>query len=49
MHRPLHVAGLFLNPMLRYAPSFTVDDEIVSGMYACFRRIVADAEKRKKN
>lgn len=48
LHRPLHVAGLFLNPMLRYAPNFTVDDEVVNGMYACLRRMVADAEKRKK-
>lgn len=48
LHRPLHAAGLFLNPMLRYAPNFTVDDEIVNGMYACLRRMVADAEKRKK-
>lgn len=48
LHRPLHAAGLFLNPMLRFAPEFTVDDEIVNGMYACLRRMVDDAEKRKK-
>lgn len=48
LHRPLHAAGLFLNPMLCYAPNFTVDDEIVNGMYACLRRMVADAKKRKK-
>ncbi|GAU26503.1 hypothetical protein TSUD_361360 [Trifolium subterraneum] len=48
LHRPLHAAGLYLNPMIRYAPGFTDDEEVVDGMYDCLLRLVEDPEKRAK-
>ncbi|XP_058741037.1 uncharacterized protein LOC131613381 [Vicia villosa] len=30
LHRPLHAAGLYLNPILCYAPGFTIDNEVTN-------------------
>lgn len=46
LHRPLHAAGLFLNPIFRYVPGFIIDKEVTDGMYACLNRMVVDLEKR---
>ncbi|CAJ2670809.1 unnamed protein product [Trifolium pratense] len=48
LHRPLHAAGLYLNPKIRYAPGFVDDDEVTDGMYDCLLRLVDDPEKRAK-
>ncbi|XP_058754740.1 uncharacterized protein LOC131627905 [Vicia villosa] len=32
LHRSLHAAGLYLNPILRYAPGFTIDNEVTNGL-----------------
>ncbi|GKB68903.1 hydroxyproline-rich glycoprotein family protein [Tanacetum coccineum] len=42
-HRPLHVAGHFLNPQWFYDKSKNVDcEEIRTGLSACIRRLVPD-------
>ena len=48
LHRPLHVAGLCLNPMLRYASGYVCDDKVTYGMYDCLLRLVNDPGKRAK-
>ncbi|XP_058779267.1 uncharacterized protein LOC131653196 [Vicia villosa] len=40
LHRPLHVAGYYLNPMLHYKPNFKADNEVKQGMYACLKRMM---------
>ncbi|GAU45878.1 hypothetical protein TSUD_401040 [Trifolium subterraneum] len=48
VRRPLHVAGLYLNPMICYAPGFTDDEEVVDDMYDCLLRLVEDPGKIAK-
>ncbi|XP_019415421.1 PREDICTED: uncharacterized protein LOC109326944 [Lupinus angustifolius] len=49
LHRPLHVVGYYLNPMLHYAPGFKAGYEVKLGMYDCLRRMVGgDIEIIKK-
>ena len=45
LHRPLHVAGYYLNHMSYYNPEFKVDYEVKRGMYACTKRMVADIDE----
>ncbi|XP_058772114.1 uncharacterized protein LOC131645910 [Vicia villosa] len=40
LHRPLHVAGYFFNPMLHYGPNFKADEEVTQGMYTCLKRMM---------
>ncbi|XP_058782252.1 uncharacterized protein LOC131656576 [Vicia villosa] len=40
LHRPLHVAGYYLNPMLHYKPNFKADNEVKQVMYACLERMM---------
>ncbi|KAK2386129.1 hypothetical protein QL285_060056 [Trifolium repens] len=40
LHRPLHAAGYYLNPMLHYDPNFKADKEVTQGMYTCLKRMV---------
>ncbi|KAI5437809.1 hypothetical protein KIW84_023793 [Lathyrus oleraceus] len=40
LHRPLHAAGYYLNPLLYYNPNFIVDNEVKQGMYACLERMM---------
>ncbi|KAK4260115.1 hypothetical protein QN277_003272 [Acacia crassicarpa] len=42
LHRPLHVAGYYLNPKQHYSPTFKVDYEVKIGLYDCIQRMVAD-------
>ncbi|GAU29429.1 hypothetical protein TSUD_149990 [Trifolium subterraneum] len=46
LHRPLHAAGLYLNPEIRYSPGFIDDGEVTDDMYDCLLRLVEDPEKR---
>ena len=48
LHRPLHVAGYFLNPQLHYSFGFKVDLEVKRGLYDCLTRIVADPNEQCK-
>ena len=44
MHRPLHAAGYYLNPMLHYYVEFKADYEVKRGMYDCLERLVGDID-----
>nr|KYP55512.1 hypothetical protein KK1_001724 [Cajanus cajan] len=44
LHRPLHAAGYYLNPILHYAPNFKVDWEVKRGFIDCMEKIVGDFE-----
>ncbi|XP_050889717.1 uncharacterized protein LOC127095008 [Lathyrus oleraceus] len=39
LHRPLHVAGYYLNTMLHYKPNFKEDNEVKQVMHACLERM----------
>ena len=45
LHRPIHVAGLYLNPSYAYSYGFRFDREVMSGFYECVQRMVLDAAK----
>lgn len=45
LHRPLHAAGHYLNPEFFYSnPQIEQDVEVMTGMYNCIQRLVADEE-----
>lgn len=48
LHRPLHAAGYYLNPMLHYGPTFKVDYEVKRGLYSCLERILGDMAEVNK-
>ena len=48
LHRPLHVAGYYFNPMLHYDPEFKVDFEVERGMYDYLERLVGDIDEMSK-
>lgn len=46
LRRPIHVAGLFLNPSFSYARDFSFDGEVLDGLIECIERMVPCAEER---
>nr|XP_007153622.1 hypothetical protein PHAVU_003G051000g [Phaseolus vulgaris]ESW25616.1 hypothetical protein PHAVU_003G051000g [Phaseolus vulgaris] len=44
LHRSLHAAGYYLNPMLHYHPDFKVDYEVKRGLYECLERLVGNLD-----
>jgi hypothetical protein len=40
LHRPIHVAGLYLNPAFAYAYGFNFDGEVIDGFLQCVQRMV---------
>lgn len=40
LHQPLHAAGYYLNPQLRFEDDFANDDIIKDGLYACMERMI---------
>ncbi|XP_027340931.1 uncharacterized protein LOC113854230 [Abrus precatorius] len=42
LHRPLHAAGYYLNPILHYSSNFKVDVEVKHGLYECLERLGGD-------
>ena len=46
LHRPIHVAGLYLNPALSYTYSFRFDTEVMSEFFECVQRMVPSAADR---
>ncbi|XP_073305730.1 uncharacterized protein [Primulina huaijiensis] len=49
LHRPLHVAGHFLNPEFFYSNSnIENDNEVVTGLYKCISRMCETEELRDK-
>ncbi|KAK2400144.1 hypothetical protein QL285_049870 [Trifolium repens] len=48
LHRPLHAAGYYLNPVMHYSPTFKADFEVKEGMYECLKRMVGNRDERIK-
>ncbi|XP_068503640.1 uncharacterized protein [Phaseolus vulgaris] len=48
LHRPLHAAGHYLNPILHYHPDFKADYEVKRGMYECLERMGGDIDEITK-
>jgi hypothetical protein len=46
LHRPIHAAGLFLNPGFSYACGFDFDAEIMDGFLLCVQKMVRSPEQR---
>ncbi|KAJ9698985.1 hypothetical protein PVL29_007853 [Vitis rotundifolia] len=40
LHRPLHAAGYYLNPQLRYGDKFSNADEVRKGLFECMDRML---------
>ncbi|XP_059598393.1 uncharacterized protein LOC132255016 [Vitis vinifera] len=47
LHRPLHVAGYYLNPQLRYGDKFSNADEVRKGLFECMDRMLDYQERLK--
>ena len=45
LHRPIHAAGLFLNPGFSYACGFDFDAEIMDGFLSCVQKMVRSPEQ----
>jgi hypothetical protein len=43
LHRPIHAAGLYLNPTFSYTYGFRFDSEVMSGFFECVQRMVPTA------
>lgn len=49
LHRPLHAAGHFLNPEFFYSnPQVEQDVEVMTGIYNCITKLVADEETQNQ-
>nr|CAN60560.1 hypothetical protein VITISV_035874 [Vitis vinifera] len=47
LHRPLHAAGYYLNPQLRYGDKFSNADEVRKGLFECMDRMLDYQERLK--
>ncbi|KAL6313224.1 hypothetical protein AAG906_018690 [Vitis piasezkii] len=47
LHRPLHAAGYYLNPQLRYEDKFSNVDEVRKGLFECMDRMLDYQERLK--
>ncbi|KAL6546889.1 hypothetical protein OROMI_022610 [Orobanche minor] len=45
LHHPLHVAGYYLNPQLRYEVGFSNCSEVKEGLYACMDRMLSNDDR----
>eukprot|EP00253_Pinus_taeda_P032329 PITA_32329 len=48
LHRPIHAAGIFLNPAFSYACGFVFDAEIMDGFLSCVQKMVRSPAKLTK-
>jgi hypothetical protein len=46
LHRPIHAAGLYLNPAFAYACGFNFDGEFIDGFLQCVQRMVLTPAER---
>ena len=46
LHRPIHAAGLYLNPAFSYACGFQFDAEVMDGFLQCVQRMVLTPSER---
>ncbi|XP_042443946.1 uncharacterized protein LOC122029053 [Zingiber officinale] len=47
LHHPLHAAGYYLNPQLRYEERFSYCDEVRDGLYTCMDRMLSSDDRLK--
>ena len=47
LHRPLHVAGYYLNPQLRYEDKISNVDKVRKGLYECMDRLLGFEDRLK--
>lgn len=40
LHKPIHAIGYYLNLKYFYDPSFVEDDEVLTRLYLCLKRMV---------
>eukprot|EP00253_Pinus_taeda_P036730 PITA_36730 len=48
LHRPIHAAGVYLNPAFSYACGFRFDAEVMDGFFSCVERMVSSEEEREE-
>eukprot|EP00253_Pinus_taeda_P027464 PITA_27464 len=48
LHRPIHVAGVYLNPAFSYACGFRVDAEVMDGFFTCVKRMVSSEQEHEE-
>ncbi|XP_049936976.1 uncharacterized protein LOC126410646 [Nymphaea colorata] len=46
LHRPLHAAAYYLNPAIRFLPTFKKDREVEYGMLDCIDVLVSDSKEQ---
>jgi hypothetical protein len=46
LHRPIHAAAIFLNPIFSYKCNFAFDGEVMEGLHACLQRMISDVAIR---
>ena len=46
LHRPIHAAGLYLNPAFSYACGFQFDAKVMDGFLQCVQRMVLTPSER---
>eukprot|EP00253_Pinus_taeda_P017010 PITA_17010 len=47
LHRPIHVAGIYLNPAFSYSCGFRFDVEVMDGFFTCVERMVASKQEHE--
>eukprot|EP00253_Pinus_taeda_P004357 PITA_04357 len=48
LHRPIHAAGVYLNPAFSYACGFRFDAEVMDGFFTCVERMVSSEQEREE-
>jgi len=46
LHRPIHAAGLFLNPAFAYSCGFLFDAKVMDGFFTCVQKMVPNPSER---
>ncbi|KAF3786202.1 hypothetical protein EJ110_NYTH25956 [Nymphaea thermarum] len=46
LHQPLHAAAYYLNPAIRFSPTFKKDREVMHGLLDCINVLVADSREQ---
>ena len=46
LHRPIHAAGIYLNPAFSYSCGSRCDAEVMDGFFSCVQRMVPNPQER---
>ncbi|KAF3776465.1 hypothetical protein EJ110_NYTH48206 [Nymphaea thermarum] len=46
LHQPLHAAAFYLNPAIRFSPTFKKDREVMHGLLDCINVLVEDSKEQ---